>query len=104
MDGAVFLNKQVSPACLLEAALSEHHHCPLSSFPHDEQELKIQLINPFYFLQQEGKEKKKKSKAALKMLKDIKGIHERVGWWLLQQGEKHYFTVQIKGSGKAAYL
>lgn len=103
MDGAVFLNKQVSPPCLLEAALSEHHHCPLFSFPPDEQELKIQLIKPFYFLQQEEK-KKKKSKAALKMLKDIKGIHERVGWWLLQQGEKHYFTVQIKGSGKAAYL
>lgn len=49
--------------------------------------------------------KEKKKKKALKMLKDIKGIHERVGWWLLQQGEKqHYFTVQIKGSGKAAYL
>lgn len=73
MDGAVFLNKQVSPACLLEAALSEHHHCPLSSFPHDEQELKIQLINPFYFLQQEGKEKKKKKQSSLENAKGHKG-------------------------------
>lgn len=55
--------------------------------------------------EKEEERRGKKKKEALKMLKDIKGIHERVGWWLLQQGEKqHYFTVQIKGSGKAAYL
>lgn len=72
MDGAVFLNKQVSPPCLLEAALSEHHHCPLFCFPPNEQELKIQLIKPFYFLQQEEKEKKKK-KSSLENAKGHKG-------------------------------
>lgn len=51
------------------------------------------------------KRERREKKKALQMLKDIKGVHERVGWWLLQQGEKqHYFTVQIKGGGKAAYL
>lgn len=32
-DGEVFLNKQVPRPCLLEAALSGHHHRPLFSFP-----------------------------------------------------------------------